>query len=145
MAKRKDEGSFEVGYGKPPRHSQFKRGQSGNPHGRPKGAKGFDASLARELETKISVTEGGARKTMTKAEAAAKRLVEKALKGDMPAIRYLAETDRNFADKLEARIKLADQDAKSVETEFIDHEILRHFADQARAGDWSSTSESGET
>ena len=69
MTKRKDEGSFEVGYGKPPQHSQFKRGQSGNPHGRPKGAKGFDASLARELETKITVTERGVRKTMTKAEA----------------------------------------------------------------------------
>ena len=144
MAKRKDEGSFEVGYGKPPQHSQFKRGQSGNPHGRPKGAKGFDASLARELETKITVTEGGARKSMSKAEAAAKRLVEKALKGDMPALRYLAETDRNFADKVEARIKLAEADEKSVAIDPVDDEILRHFAEQVREKAWPPSPEGGD-
>lgn len=144
MAKRKDEGSFEIGYGRPPQHSQFKPGQSGNPRGRPTGAKGFDASLARELEAKITVTEGGARKSMSKAEAAAKRLVEKALKGDMPALRYLAETDRNFAAKVEARIKLAEAEEKSVAIEPVEDEILRHFAEQARNGNWSSASESGE-
>ena len=30
-----DETDYEVGYGKPPKHTQFKRGQSGNPNGRP--------------------------------------------------------------------------------------------------------------
>lgn len=144
MTKRNDEGPFEVGYGRPPEHRQFKPGRSGNPAGRPKGAKGFDASLVRELEAKITVTEGGTRKTMSKAEAAAKRLVEKALKGDMPALRYLAETDRNFAEKVESRIKLASEDVKSIEIDSADEEILRHFAEQARKEAWAPARESEE-
>ena len=144
MTKCKDEGSFEVGYGKPPQHSQFKPGRSGNPRGRPTGAKGFDASLARELEAKITVTEGGVRKTMTKAEAAAKRLVEKALKGDMPAIRHVAETDRNFAEKVEARFRLAEADEKTVVIGPVDEEILRHFAEQVRKEGPAPEPEGGE-
>ena len=34
--RRAEPGSYEVGYGKPPKHTQFKKGQSGNPKGRPK-------------------------------------------------------------------------------------------------------------
>lgn len=36
---RKDQASYEVGYGKPPSDKQFKKGQSGNPMGRPKGSR----------------------------------------------------------------------------------------------------------
>ena len=31
--------NYEVGYGKPPEASKFKKGKSGNPKGRPKGAR----------------------------------------------------------------------------------------------------------
>jgi Family of unknown function (DUF5681) len=34
-----DDEDHQMGYGKPPRHSQFVKGQSGNPRGRPPGAK----------------------------------------------------------------------------------------------------------
>ena len=39
---------YEVGYGKPPVHTQFKPGQSGNPKGRPKGAKNKRPKLNEE-------------------------------------------------------------------------------------------------
>ena len=45
------EDSRAVGYGKPPRHSQFKPGQSGNPTGKRKGARSLKADLAQELAT----------------------------------------------------------------------------------------------
>ena len=38
------------GYGKPPRHSQFKKGQSGNSKGRPKGSRNFSTDLKETLE-----------------------------------------------------------------------------------------------
>jgi len=134
MGRHDEKDEYEVGYGRPPQHRQFKPGQSGNPRGRPKGALGFDASVARELDTKITVVEGGNRKTISKKEAAAKRLVEKALKGDMPALRFVAERDRSFSDMMEARLKLVDEEAKTVAIDSVDDDILRDFAGSVRTG-----------
>lgn len=72
---------YEVGYGKPPKHTQFKPGESGNPWGRPKRSKTITALLKEELEAKISVTENGVKKTMTKREAIARQVVNGGLKG----------------------------------------------------------------
>ena len=47
------------GYGKPPRHSQFKKGQSGNPQGRPKGSRNFSTDLKETLEKLIRITDQG--------------------------------------------------------------------------------------
>jgi Family of unknown function (DUF5681) len=54
-----------VGYRRPPRNRQFKPGQSGNPTGRPKGAKNFATALAEELDAPITATENGKRKTIS--------------------------------------------------------------------------------
>jgi hypothetical protein len=42
-----------VGYGHPPRHSQFKKGQSENPAGRPKGSKNKMMMFGRKLDKDI--------------------------------------------------------------------------------------------
>lgn len=80
---------YEVGYGKPPRHSQFKSGESGNPNGRPKGARNLATDLKEELEEKIVVTEGGKSHETTKQRAMIKSLLSKALKGDTRAASVL--------------------------------------------------------
>jgi hypothetical protein len=49
---------YQVGYGKPPKHTQFKLGESGNPQGRSKGTKNLKTDLAEELCEKIVVHEG---------------------------------------------------------------------------------------
>ena len=53
---RDDGGDYEVGYGKPPRHSQFVKGQSGNPRGRPAGAKNLKTLLNKALNELVIVT-----------------------------------------------------------------------------------------
>jgi hypothetical protein len=80
---------YEVGYGKPPKHTQFKLGKSGNPQGRPKGTKNLKTDLAEELCEKIVVHEGGSSRQISKQRAVVKSLVTRTLKGDARAANTL--------------------------------------------------------
>jgi len=81
--------TYEVGYGKPPEGTRFKKGASGNPKGRPKGARGLKTDLQQELGSRVTVTENGQTKKYTKQQVVVKRLTEKAAKGDIRAINIL--------------------------------------------------------
>ena len=79
----------EIGKGSTPHPTRFKPGQSGNPKGRPKGAKGA-ASMARaELKRKVTVTQNEVRRKMTVEEVAYRRLADKAIAGDLKALMLL--------------------------------------------------------
>jgi hypothetical protein len=80
---------YAVGYGKPPEHSRFRRGQSGNPKGRPKGSANLRTLLEDELAERIPVKEGGRRRQISKAAAVIKQLVNKAAAADLRAIKIL--------------------------------------------------------
>lgn len=79
----------ETGYGKPPKHTQFRKGTSGNPRGRPKGSRNLATVLAKALREKVVVNENGRRRTMTKLDAAVAQLVNKSASGDLAALRQL--------------------------------------------------------
>ena len=83
-------GPDRVGYRKPPEHTRFKKGQSGNPKGRPKGTLNLATVLARTLREKVVINEHGQRRVITKLEAAIKQLVNKAAGGDLAALRQLS-------------------------------------------------------
>ena len=87
---------YKVGYRKPPRHRQFKKGQTGNPKGRPKGAKNIKTELAEELQEKIVVREDGKRMVVSRRRAIIKTLVAKALKGDIRAAKELVNLDYKY-------------------------------------------------
>ena len=70
---------YQVGYGKPPKNSQFKPGQSGNPKGRPKGAKNLSTELLEELQEQVKVSEDGKQKTISKQRAMIKSLMAKSV------------------------------------------------------------------
>lgn len=91
--------SEAVGYGKPPRRTRFKKGQSGNPAGRPKGALNVATTMARILTEPVVVHEHGRRRTITKLEAAATQLVNKAASGEARALTLLL----NLLPALESR------------------------------------------
>jgi hypothetical protein len=87
-------GDYTVGYGCPPTHSRFKPGQSGNPRGRPKaGPIDLAAAIARELAQKVTLTENGQRRRVTKRDVIAKQLVNKAAAGDLRAVNFLQKWD----------------------------------------------------
>lgn len=82
MSKDDEIGEDTVGYGKPPRHSRFRKGESGNPSGRPKGARGLKADLKAELSERVRVTENGRTRRLTKQQLILKSLAARAAKGD---------------------------------------------------------------
>jgi hypothetical protein len=101
-------GDYEVGFGKPPKHTRFKPGQSGNPRGRPKGTKNLKTDLMEELGEKILVNEGGQARKLSKQRAVVKTLVNRTLKGDARAanlvlsmMNRLLDTGEGTPDELE--------------------------------------------
>ncbi|MEO7862005.1 MAG: DUF5681 domain-containing protein, partial [Nitrospirales bacterium] len=76
---------YPVGYRKPPTRTQFKKGRSGNPKGRPTGSPNFATALEQALSEQVIVNEGGQRHAVTKLVATVKQLVNKATQGDARA------------------------------------------------------------
>ncbi len=86
MAADRDDG---VGYKRPPKHGQFRPGQSGNPRGRRKGVVNFKTDLLDELREQIPIRENGRDRKISKQRAFIKALVAAAIKGDMRATNAL--------------------------------------------------------
>lgn len=95
----------KVGYKKAPKEHQFKKGKSGNPKGRPKGSHTFKAILEKELETEINISENGEPCDVTKKEALVKKLIAKALLGDLKVAKFLAEHFIPWDNKIEHDIR----------------------------------------
>jgi hypothetical protein len=114
---------YEVGYGKPPRHTRFQKGRSGNPTGRPRGRKNMATLLSAALDASIIVVENGRRKKITKREAIVTQLVNKSASADLKATQIVLA----MLGELEA---LADGAADSAAFTEADKEIIRRI--QAR-------------
>jgi hypothetical protein len=84
---------YEVGYGRPPKHTRFKPGNNANPRGRPKGAKSLATLLAEELNQKVAVNIGGRSVKLAARQLAMKRLVQNLLKGDLRALQIALKLD----------------------------------------------------
>lgn len=118
--------SEAVGYGKPPRQTRFKKGLSGNPAGRPKGALNVATTLARILKEPVVVQEHGRRRTITKFEAAATQLVNKAASGDARALTLLL----NLLPTLESRWETDDRVTQALPE--VDRQILTRLLGRVR-------------
>jgi hypothetical protein len=97
-----DEHDYEVGYGKPPRHTRFEPGRSGNPRGRPPGAKNMKTLLSKALNELVIVTEDGGRRKVSKREAIVTQLVNRSAKADYKAIQILLGMLRDIEGNTDA-------------------------------------------
>ena len=77
--------NYEVGDRRPPKHSQFKPGVSGNPKGRPKGSVNLRTRIVRQLRQTVPVTRHGRQVKMLKADLIAHQIVDAAAKGNLKA------------------------------------------------------------
>jgi hypothetical protein len=123
-----------VGYKRPPKAHQFRPGQSGNPSGRPKGARNFKSDLRDELAEMTSFRECGHEVSISKQRALIKRLVASAIDGDARSIATLMSLcARAFGD---------DNDDQQQAPE--DHDIVHAFAQRPtqRRGKTAATTDS---
>jgi hypothetical protein len=91
------ERAYAANYRKPPLHTRFKKGQSGNPRGRP--VKDLAALLAAALNEKVTVTENGKRRKVTKREAVIAQLVNKSASAELRATKMLIDMLREIEQK----------------------------------------------
>ena len=92
--------SDPVGYGKPPVHTRFRKGKSGNPTGKRKRGKAerAEALIRRELYRSLTVREGEAVTKMTALQAVIRSLIARAAKGNVPAQRALVKVAQDIED-----------------------------------------------
>src|ERR1041384_5673568 len=82
--------SYVVGYCKPPEASRFRKGQSGNPRGRPRRRKSFPVAVLDALSSFARVRDDPERRIVGM-DAMAKNLAARAINGDIKAARLLFE------------------------------------------------------
>lgn len=99
---------YDVGYGKPPTVNRFQPGQSGNPLGRPRGAKNkappaphrsLEEIILREMSRKISTVEGGQQTQISMKEAIVRSMVVQAVKGNVRAAKMVIALTKSYDDE----------------------------------------------
>jgi hypothetical protein len=85
----KPPGHYDVGYGRPPVHSRFSPGQSGNPAGRRKGQPTPNEIFMKEAARLVKIKRGDTVETITKFEAIVRRLLQAGMEGDIAAARLV--------------------------------------------------------
>ena len=82
-------GDYEVGYGRPPKQYQFKKGQSGNPRGRPrKKLNNWDQIMTEPMYIR---EEGKAARKITKYEGLCQAQLTKAIKGHTGSAKFVID------------------------------------------------------
>ena len=109
-----------TGYANPPKETQFKKGQSGNPKGRPKGDKNYLALANRELSQKVSIMENGRRKTLSKKEVFVKTTINKGIAGDKK-FTNIAYTMMQDAERYNERKKQAEKEQSKINQKIIEN------------------------
>ena len=83
---------YEIGYGKPPKHTRFKPGQSGHPSGRPRGHRNFRTAVREALQEKVTIREGDRTRSVSRMDAIIRVTFNNALRSDAKALAAFIQT-----------------------------------------------------
>jgi hypothetical protein len=122
-----DENDYKVGPGRPPLHTRFRKGQSGNPGGRSK--KNLPELLADALNEPVFVTIDGERRQITKREAVVHQLVNKSTTADLRATKMLFDMMKDAEQK--AGVAVPAPEPRRLEE--ADKEVLQQLKERLRA------------
>ena len=86
---------YEVGYGRPPKHTRFAPGKSGNRKGRPRGSRNIKTLVSEFAKGLIKVKEGGRERTLTRADALIRKLFADAITGNTKATTFTLQFFRD--------------------------------------------------
>lgn len=121
-----DEKPYEVGYGRPPKHTRFRPGQSGNPKGRGKGVLNLRTIVEREFNELVAVTDNGRRRKVRKVELMFKTALNRAIKGDARALNAMIAISQRL------NIGFGDLDHEVEDFSAYDAEMLARFVEDSR-------------
>lgn len=121
-----------VGYKRPPREHSWKKGECGNPKGRPPGHRNLASALTAVLHESVSVPVDGEEREMTKLEAVTRQLVDKALDGDPRLLHeLLAEIHKK---ETQAELDTAGQPLPEVDREVLEALYVRLRREAVKTG-----------
>ena len=115
-----------VGYKNPPHQTRFRKGESGNPGGRPRKLPSLRAELEAELAKPTEVVENGKRVLVSKQRGAVMKSIGEALGGDMRAMSAIIALTRSNEREAEQPSEAADREALDA---FVRRELLRRGGD----------------
>lgn len=121
-SEREADTNYEIGYGKPPEHTRFAPGQSGNPKGRPRGSRNLSTVVGELARQTMTITEGGRPRRVPRYTALNLILWGKALKGDHKAFMAIHQSMRD-AGLLRAEVEV-EQPAFSQDDQLIIHDYI---------------------
>ncbi|HOP21172.1 MAG TPA: DUF5681 domain-containing protein [Amphiplicatus sp.] len=125
---------YEVGYDRPPRETRFKKGESGNPKGRPKGARNTSIIFDEVLSSMVDYRENGRHRKAEGREVLARQAFAKAAKGDLKAMAFMMKHDpKNAQAAIDAAAQNENGAQDPADIDAADKQILELFFQKARA------------
>lgn len=126
-----------VGYGRPPKATQFKKGTSGNPKGRPKGSRTVGAVLQEILQQKIAVTENGKTRRVPALEVMLRRLANDAMRNEPTALKLMLSLYDRYGESPEAGIRLDEvlAEDKAILAKFLKQPLAQSAPRKTRRGE----------
>jgi hypothetical protein len=122
---------YEVGYGRPPKETRFRPGQSGNPTGARKGRKTIGARLQELMNSKVTVTEQGRSRRISRLDVMLRQLANDAMRGDQRAVKLLMDFLHRYGAEAEGAVR-------SEEITSEDLEILSDYLRKTGSSDSDS-------